>query len=143
MIETKAQQYKRIKATRAAKQETFDVEMPSGLTWTLRKPDIQQFVINGTMPMSMASKLSKAAQDADGDNLKAFSTLSIEDQIKTIGFSQKVVRFCAVDPRIVETPTADNEIGYDDVEIDDFNAILAWALPGGGEAESLDSFPSK
>lgn len=140
-METSAERYRRIKIERAAKQETFDVEMPSGMTWTLRKLDVAQFVLNGTMPMTLAAKIAEASEQTEGDGVKAFSALSFKDQIKTIDFSQKVVRYCAVNPRIVENPTLPDEIGFDEVELDDFNAILEWAQTGGdGAKDGLDTF---
>lgn len=143
-METSAERYRRIKAERAANQETFTVEMPSGMTWVLRKLDVAQFVISGTMPMALATKLAEASAEANGDGVKAFSTLSPNEQIKTIDFSQKAVRYCAVNPRIVENPTQTDEIGFDEVELDDFNAILAWATQGGAEVnDGLDTFRSE
>lgn len=142
-IETSAQRYRRIKAERAATQELFELETPSGMVWKLRKLDLEQFVLSGTMPMQFAAKLAKTHEAAGGDAGKAFTSLPLNDQIKAIDFGQKVVRFCAVEPRIVENPEGENEIGYDEVEMDDFNAILEWAMPGGVEGESLKSFPEQ
>lgn len=148
-METAAERYRRIKAERAANDELFEVETPSGMVWKLRRLNLEQFVVSGTMPMQFATLLAKAQEEAGGDAKKAFATLDISDKLKALNFSQKVVRYCAVEPRIVEMPQAADEIGFDEVEIDDFNAILSWAMPngditqGGGEAESLEPFPAK
>jgi hypothetical protein len=140
-METAAEKYRRIKAERAANEELFELETPSGMVWKLRKLNLEQFVLSGTMPMQFAAKLAKTQEAAGGDHVKAFESLDMADKLKAISFSQKVVRYCAVEPRIVEDPKETNDIGFEEVELDDFNAILTWALPGGGKAESLDSFP--
>src|SRR5687767_1853974 len=103
--ETKAQQYKRIKAERLAKETLHEFEAPSGLVWTLRKLNLAQFVMSGVMPMSLAGKLAKASEEANGNHAQAFQNLDWKEQAKTIEFSAKVVRYCAVDPKIADNPT--------------------------------------
>lgn len=136
-METAAEKYRRIKQERLDKAELHDFTSPSGMVWKLRRPDLAQFVTSGMMPMSLAKHLSEIAGDDGG---AAFDRLSMDDKIRTLDFSQKVVRYCAVSPRIVETPVAPDEIGYGEVELDDFQAIFAWAMPGGEAAEGLETF---
>lgn len=137
MIETSAERYRRIKADRMAKEELFDFESPSGMAWKLRKPNVATFITSGMMPMTLAAKLADT-----GNGGGTFENLDLKDQARTIEFSAKVVRYCAAEPKIVEYPTSPNEIGYDEVEADDFLAIFAWAMPAGGAAaEGLDTFP--
>ncbi len=138
-LETAAAKYRRIKEERLKGETLFDVETPSGMVWKLRKPNLAQFITSGVMPMSLAGKLAKAAE-AEGDGAKAFASLEFDDQVRTVDFSAKVVRFCAVEPKIVEVPKEPNDIGYDEVELDDFNFIFAWAMPGGSEADGLANF---
>lgn len=137
-METAAEKYRRIKRERMAKEEVVDFTSPSGMEWKLRRPNLGQWVTSGFVPMSLAKNLAAASET--GDATSAFDSLSIDDKIKTLDFSQKVVRYCAVSPQIVENPTEPDQIGYDEVEMDDFQAILAWAMPGGDGAASLDTF---
>ncbi len=138
-METTAEKYRRIKAERAAQEELFDFVSPSGMEWKLRRPNIAQFVQSGVMPMDLAAKLAKAQAGGATELVKG---MEWQEQVKLIDFSNRLVRYCAVDPRIVENPTQPNEIGYDEVELDDYTAILVWATPSGGdEAAGLDTFP--
>lgn len=142
MIETAAERYRKIKAEREVNIEIFDFTSPSGMEWKLRRPDLGKWVTQGMMPVSLAAKGAKiSATGATGIDP---ATLDIDELINSIDFAQKVVRWSAVSPKIVEHPTEGaDEIGYDEVELDDFNAIFAWAMPGGGKAESLDNFPGE
>lgn len=142
-IETAAEKYRRIKQERAAAETLHDFTSPSGMEWKLRRPNLAQFITSGVMPMDLAAKLAPAEKEG-GDMVAAFDNLSIDEKVKTIAFSAKVVRYCAVVPRIVEKVTSpDEEIAQDELELDDFNAIFAWATTpsaGGDGADSLDSF---
>lgn len=140
-VETAAEKYRRIKAERSAQDALFDFESPSGMTWKLRKPNLSVFVINGSMPMSLAGKLAKASEIQDQE--AAFKSMSWQDQAKLIEFSSDIFRYCVVEPKVVETDPAPDELSYKEIELDDYNAIVAWAIGGGGEAESLESFRSE
>lgn len=139
-METAAERYRRIKEERLKQTELFDFKSPSGMEWKLRRPDLPTFITSGMMPMSFAAKLVESKDGGSG-----FADLDWTDQARTIEFSAKVVRYCAVEPRIVENPTGPNEIGFDEVEQDDYLAIFTWAMPaGGGEAaEGLGNFHSE
>lgn len=120
------------------KEELFDVECPSGMIFKCRRPNLAQFITSGVLPMSLASKLQEAAKDGDAEMWK---TLDWQDQVKTIEFTNKLVRYVVVSPKIVEFPQAGkDEIGYDELELIDYNALVKWASPGGGEAENLENF---
>ena len=142
-METAAEKYRRIKAERLDKEELFDLETPSGMTWKVRRPNLAQFIATGAIPMQLAGKLAKQAESHGGDNAAAFMDLEWDDKVRTIELTNKIVRYCAVSPKIVETPTAPDEIGFEEVELDDYNAIAAWAMGGGGALESLETFRSE
>lgn len=139
-LETAADKYRRIKNELLGKEELFDVECPSGMVFKCRRPNLAQFVTSGVLPMSLAGKLKDA--EAQGESgADAFSQLDWQDQVKTIEFSNKIVRHCCVSPKLVENPRSGaDEIGYDELELDDYAAIAKWAMPGGGGVENLDSF---
>lgn len=141
-METAAEKYRRIKAERLAGEELHDFTSPSGMTWKLRRPVVANFVRSGVMPMSLAQRLKDSFESSDSPEA-AFSALDLKDQIRTVEFQAKVVKHCAVEPRIVENPSAPDEIGYDEVEMDDFDAIFKWAMPGGEEADDLATFRGK
>lgn len=140
--ESSVERYRRIRAERAAKDKIHEFTSPSGMVWKLRRPNLSQYVMNGVMPMGMTGKL--AAQVSEGaDPATLFTSLTWDEQVKTIEFANKIVRYCAVEPKIVESPTEPDEIGYDEVELDDYNAIVAWAMEGGDEAANLETFRRK
>jgi hypothetical protein len=137
---TSAEKYRQMKRERMANAEICDFTSPSGIEWKLRRPDLQQFILSGVLPLSLASKIKKAA-DAGKSDADAFADLALEDQIRTLEFTQAIVRYCAVSPRIVMNPIdGQDEIGVDEVEPDDFQAISAWAMSGGAAAAGLDTF---
>jgi hypothetical protein len=144
-MQTAAEKYRQIKNDRLAQETLHDFESPSGMVWKLRRPNMAQFVATGVIPMQLAAKLAKHAQENGGDDTAAFLALDWDDQVKTIEMTNKIVRYCTVDPRIVETASAPNEIGFDEVELDDYNALAMWAMGTGGvsEAENLDTFRSE
>lgn len=144
-METAAEKYRRIKQERILNAELFDLETPSGMTWKLRRPQLDQFLLAGTMPLSLASKVAEQQQHGASTDDVA-QTLDASEVVQGIKFMGDLVRYCAVSPRIVDAPRAgEDEIGVAEVELDDFYAILAWAKTqaGGGQAETLDSFRSK
>lgn len=140
--ETAAERYRRLAREHAATDEVFDLETPSGMVWKVRKPDLAQFIVSGVMPISLAEKVA-TLQTSAGNEAAAFAQLSTKEQIRIIDFKNRVVRFCAVEPRIVENPESGDEIGFDEVMMADYNAIFEWAMPGGGEAETLSKFRRK
>lgn len=143
-LETAAERYRRIKAEREANAETFEVVTPSGMVWKLRRPNITQFIQSGMIPLSFAAKMVEAVEVTNGDKQAAFEALSDKEQLQTIEFVNNVLFYCAVSPRIVmEARPGEDEISYNEVELDDYEALVAWALPGGGEAETLTPFPDK
>lgn len=128
-VETAAERYRRIKAER-----TVELTTPSGMTWKLRRPNFKMFVDNGALPLSLASKIAKS----NGEG--SFELLPPEEQAQLIAFANDVITYCAVDPKIVETATNPDEISFNEVELDDYTALVTWAMPGGGEAGSLETF---
>lgn len=142
-METSAERYRRIKAERLSKAQLIDFESPSGMVWKLRRPDLELFIASGIMPLSLAGKCAEEKKNTGKSDAEIFAGLDWKDQARSIESTAKIVRYCAVSPRIVETPTGPDEIGYDEVEMDDFNAICSWALPGGDEVTGLDTFPGE
>jgi hypothetical protein len=143
-METAAERYRRIAKEQQANEQLFDFTSPSGMVWKLRRPDLSSYVTSGMMPTALAAKVVAATQKANGDNAAAFNSLEAIDKLRAIEFSAKVVRYCAVEPRIVDYPSAPDEIGTDEVLRTDFEAIFNWATSGGdSQADGLNSFPEQ
>lgn len=129
-VETAAERYRRIKDARI-----IEFESPSGMVWKLRRPNFKMFVDKGALPLSLASKIART----DG-KAASFEELPAEEQAQLILFADEIVTYCTVDPKVVEKAVADDEISLSEVDIDDYTALVKWAMPGGGEAESLETF---
>jgi hypothetical protein len=140
--ETRAERYRRLRAEKISKEELFD--FPSvipGETWRLRKLSLGAMVAMGIIPMHYAAKVAEAMQTNEGDAPKTFADLGFDEKVKTIDIANKVFHYVCVSPRVVENPTGPDEIGFSEVELDDYNAIIKWAMPGGDEANGLNTFP--
>lgn len=143
-LETSAERYRRIKAERLAQAETTEFTGPSGMVWKLRQPDLSVFITSGLMPVEMATAVAKLKEDEPTiTDEQVYERLDAKDKLRSIAFAAAIVRYCAVDPKIVDNPTAGDEIGPAEIEPDDFAAILAWAMQGGGQAEGLGTFPQQ
>lgn len=126
------------KAARA-RVETFDVELPSGAVFLLRKPDLELFTLSGVLPVTVTAKMH-AAQRAGQTADQAFADLAIDEQIKAVEFGRKMLEFICVDPRIVADPVADDEIGFEDLDPADLRFLTEWANTGGGDTAEAESF---
>lgn len=125
---------------RAVRVETIkEVELPSGETFLLREPNLEAFVLSGTLPFSLALKLEKIQQQSGGDVGNAFAQLSPEEMEKSVDFGARLLRHICVDPKIVDFPSADDEISIEDLDADDLKFLQQWGQSGGGNAD-LDSF---
>lgn len=132
-----------ISAKRAA-EKTFDVELPSGAVWKLREPPIQQFMLAGKLPASLASKMAKVAErsgeDAKAAQVAMTAELTAEDVMGSLEFGRDLLLHCAVEPEISLKPVNDNQIAPEDIWPEDFAFLINWVLTGGKSGESLSNF---
>lgn len=137
-------EYRRLKTKQQASQKTFEVESPSGMIWVLRLPNLENFLVSGTLPLALVEKMQQAKSDGLSEE-DAYKQLSAKEQIKAIEFSAKILRHICVDPLIVDNPQADNEISAEEITSEDFIFLLNWANTGGGESvqDGLDTFSGK
>lgn len=131
------------KLASAKRAEAMDVELPSGAVWKLREPPIQQFIMAGKLPTSMAAKLAKLAKESDSaDGRKAvLNSLDPGELVTALAFGRDLLLSCAVEPVISLNPTSDTEIAPEDIMPEDFTFLMNWVLSGGKSGESLDTFP--
>lgn len=142
-----AKDYKKLASAKRVEAEVFDVTLPSGSVWKLREPPIQQFVLAGKLPASLAAKMAKAAQDGknnpDGANQDLQDSLTPEDLLNNIAFGRDLLLFCAVEPKISLNPVHDDEIAPEDILPEDFGFLMSWVMTGGKSGESLNTFRSE
>jgi hypothetical protein len=119
-METAAQRYRRIKNEKEKTETLHDVECKDcGMAWKARKVGLEFWVASGILPLHAAQI------------------------INSIDFSNKVVRHTAVDPKIVDNPKADNEIGPDEMLLCCYTTLREWQMKGGDEAARLGNFPDR
>ncbi len=120
--------------------QTYDVEMPSGFTFTLRRPNVEVMAAGGFLPQTLLSKLI-AAEDGETEATIAQTKATTEEATKILDFLGKIVKQACVRPRIVDKPQSDSEIGFADLSDADYHFILAWTRRVGGvEGENLEKF---
>ena len=142
-METAAQRYRRTREQKEKGQALHDVECGEcGFVWKARRAPVDFWVASGILPMSLVEKSVEASKRAGGamrpeDLVKTMATKEVVDSIV---FSNKVVRYTAVEPRIVETPEGPNDVAYEDVMICCYNRLRDWQMHGGDEAARLHTF---
>jgi hypothetical protein len=140
-METAAQRYRRIAKEKASQAVLHDVECDEcGANWKCRRPSLQVFVTSGMLPMDLAEKMATQAQQNGTPEVEMMKTLALRDQIRMVEFNSKIVKYIAVEPRIVETPSEPNDIGQEEVMQCCYFTLTRWAKPGGEQAEGLNTF---
>jgi hypothetical protein len=138
-METAAERYRRKRIERQ-RSELVDVTCPSGDIFKCRAVTVPFLVTSGILPLHLVELMTQAAADGSVTPEKAFESLPVREKIQSIEFAAKLVKYVCVEPRIVETPTEPNDLAQDELDLDDFNYIVTWAMTGGAEAAGLDTF---
>ncbi len=122
--------------------ETFDVTLPSGAEFTLRRPKVAAYLASGQIPSSLLKKLLKLGKTPS----QAPAILQTMDETETFAFLMyqgTMVREACVIPRVVDNPQADDEIGFTELADEDIEFITKWAFnaeEGGVEGENVSRF---
>ncbi|MHB0976901.1 MAG: DUF7391 family protein [Candidatus Aquicultorales bacterium] len=112
------------------------VELPSGNTAKLRRFNIFYLLKEGKVPNHLASIVQGFISSPAGPDLGALVQKK-ENLDAMLELLEITAKSCFVDPRVVDNPTADNEIGFSEIALDDLLYVWGWAQ---GEAVSLESF---
>lgn len=121
---------------RAAREE---VTLPSGAVFVLRPPNVESFTISGALPVALTARMA-SLQRSGLDEQEAFARLDPEEQVKMITFARKMIIHICLEPRIVDEPANDDELGFEDLEGDDVKFLIAWANSGGGKSADAEKF---
>lgn len=122
-------------------KKLFEVKVPSGMTFKCRHLDADYSANAGKMPMAVSG--AYFAHKEGGNTQQKFEDLSPAEQRATIDAMAKMVRYVAVEPRIVfEVGKRTDAISVDALTIEDFNHLAEWAN-GGDAAEGLKTFRRK
>lgn len=143
-METSAQRYRRIKAEHQAKETLTEVICQEcGMPWQCKREALDFWVSAGILPAQLAVafiSLTKAGKATEKDLM---ASLDSTDLLRGIEFTSQVVRHTAISPRIVERPTGDDEVGYDEVMRCCYATLRDWQIKGGDEAARLGNFPKE
>ncbi len=121
----------------------FEVKCPSGFSFKCRKLDASFAANAGQMPMALTAQLLAGTQtDLDDDaKAQAFNSMTPAEQRASIQVAAQMVRYVAVEPRIVVGNVGDrtDAVSSDSLTMADFNALVTWAQ-GGDEGKALRTF---
>ena len=137
-METAAEKYRRIRTEQ--KQTLYDVPCSCGMVWKCERKSLDFWIRSGVLPAKLAGTFFKLHQSGKLNDLN-LETLAPEQVVQSIEFTSKVVRFTAIEPKIVEHPKDPNDIGYDEVMQCCYNTLRDWQMKGGDEGKSLENFP--
>lgn len=143
VMETAAEKYRRLKKAEDAGETLHDVECPSGMVFKCRKVTVPFLIAAGMLPMHLVEAMQQASGNGTITPAQAFAAMPFKEQMHSIEFSAKVVKYVCVEPRIVEKPIGPNDLGQDELMLQDFHAIMKWAMNGGDEAARLETFRSE
>lgn len=137
-----AKEYKKLAAKKRLTTDIYDLQLPSGAIWKLRKPPIEQFIMAGKLPTALVARMAKAAKK-DAEATDVMRDLSADEMVASLEFGRDLLLYCAVEPAIALNPKGENEIAPEDILPDDFLFLINWLITGGRAGESLNTFPAK
>ncbi len=118
--------------------KTYEVELPSGFIFTLRRPKLKTYIAGGQMPESLLQKMLEA--EKRGTQATFQSSLSADESVDLVKFQATLVAQACIVPRIVDEPNSPEEIKFGDLEDEDYTFLVAWCMAGSVEGENFDKF---
>ena len=125
---------------------TFEVTMPSGAEFTLRRVNLAAFLQSGQLPDSFVAKLVKMGGKSQTELEAIASEMSVDERLADLRFTGLIVKDALVSPRISHDPKEDDEIAFSELEDADMQFIIQWAFQsqmGGVEGENVAKFRGK
>jgi len=116
---------------RKAREEGVEVELPSGRTAKLRPISLQWLLKAGRIPDGLTAIVSQMISG------KLEITNVVDTAKEIISLNELMVTACMVEPKVVPTPTTDEEIGLEDLTDEEVDFIVAWAAK---PAQTMDTF---
>ncbi len=106
---------------RKRRENGEEVKLPTGMTVVLRQVSLQALMLRGDIPDSLTGLMAEMI----------LGKIDTTDPLRTargaIDLNFKLCQEALVSPRIVEKPTGDDEISFDDLTEQEVNFIVAWA----------------
>jgi hypothetical protein len=104
---------------RKTREKGVAVKLPSGFTACLRPISFETILLVENVPEPILKAIAEVTLGKKDD----FELDGIEDARNAYIFSRIVCRTCFVSPKIVDNPTADDEISADDLDVGDINFV--------------------
>lgn len=123
--------------------KTFDVVLPSGAEFTLRRPNLKAYLSSGQLPTSLLKKMMQLSKRSKSYATEAMAEMTEEETVSMLVYQGSVLKEVCVSPRIVDNPTADDELAFTDLTDEDIEFITKWAFnaeAGGVEGENVAQF---
>jgi hypothetical protein len=119
-----------MKLTEWRKKQVEELELPSGLTATVRRVRLVDLAARGSVPTPLAGAVSEMLRG------KKFDAASVADYAEYGKLVDLVVSAAVIAPPVA--PTSDDEhLGLDELTLEDKTAIFNWAH---SEGDRLDGF---
>lgn len=123
--------------------ETFNVTLPSGAEFTLRRPNLKAYLSSGQLPTSLLKKMMQFSKRSKAYATEAMQEMTEDETVSMLVYQGSVLREVCVSPRIVDNPQADDEISFTELADQDIEYITKWAFnaeAGGVEGENVAQF---
>ncbi len=118
--------------------KTYQLTLPSGFVFTVRRPNLRTFAASGRMPQSLLEVM--IAAESRGATEVRSNELPPEEVADLLKFQAEVVKKACLIPRIVENPTTAEEIRFEDIDDEDFAYLAQWCNGGSVEGENFEQF---
>ena len=145
---TSAGEYRKMLAQKRSQGQTEMVELPSGLVFELKRPDLQAYIVTGRYPQSIVNDGLKALRDKgiapnDPDAaIAVMANMDAEGVTEALIFMRELVREACIHPRLVIGAQGDDELEPGELDIEDFNFIISWCVDykGAKNADGIRTF---
>jgi len=119
---------------------TFDVTLPSGEVFKMRKITARDFIKEGGGALQSTKQIEN---NTDEQNKKVWNSLTEEQQLKQVEINDKIIVKAVVDPQLKTGKSSKEYLGVDDLSDADYYALLKEVTEVMSDKESLKSFCDK
>lgn len=117
----KANEYRKRKQSSEA---TAELELPSGSTFTVRRPPLQVWMVAGKIPQSFLAQMLK------GGRAEAGADIGDEEALAAMLFLRDALVYAVVEPKLVIGATGDDELDPSELDAEDFEFLTHWIMSG-------------
>jgi hypothetical protein len=147
MSKSTAQKYRELVQQNQKQEPLFEVLCPSGMAFKCTKPNLQIYLASGRLPsfLQIQMKIVKLQQKGESEfqqQVEQDENLQKEVLSNAIFVRDLILRNVR-EPRLVETPTNDEELGFDELLPADFEYLGAWMVSGGNQAQVAEKYRQK